>query len=67
MTVQTHTLSNGFRVVTEHMPGLESAAIGIWVGAGARHERVEQNGIAHFLEHMAFKGTKRRSALEIAE
>jgi predicted Zn-dependent peptidase len=67
LTVQTHTLSNGFRVVTEHMPGLESAAIGIWVGAGARHERVEQNGIAHFLEHMAFKGTKRRSALEIAE
>ncbi len=67
MTVQTHTLSNGFRVVTEHMPGLESAAIGIWVGAGARHERVEQNGIAHFLEHMAFKGTKRRTALEIAE
>ncbi|NVO28413.1 insulinase family protein [Donghicola sp. C2-DW-16] len=67
MTVQTHTLSNGFRIVTEHMPGLESAAIGIWVGAGARHERVEQNGIAHFLEHMAFKGTHRRTALEIAE
>lgn len=67
MTVQTHTLSNGFRIVTEHMPGLESAAIGIWVGAGARHERVEQNGIAHFLEHMAFKGTQRRTALEIAE
>ncbi len=67
MTVQTHTLSNGFRIVTENMPGLESAAIGVWVGAGARHERVEQNGIAHFLEHLAFKGTKRRTALEIAE
>ncbi|MEC9199613.1 MAG: pitrilysin family protein [Pseudomonadota bacterium] len=67
MTVQTHTLSNGFRIVTEHMPGLESAAIGIWVTAGARHERVEQNGIAHFLEHMAFKGTEKRTALEIAE
>jgi predicted Zn-dependent peptidase len=49
------------------MPGLESAAIGIWVTAGARHERVEQNGIAHFLEHMAFKGTEKRTALEIAE
>ena len=62
-----HQLSNGFRVVTEHMPGLASASVGIWVTAGARHERPEQNGIAHFLEHMAFKGTKRRSALQIAE
>ncbi len=49
------------------MPGLQSASIGLWVLAGGRHERVEQNGIAHFLEHMAFKGTKRRSALQIAE
>lgn len=49
------------------MPGLQSAAIGVWVTAGGRNERIEQNGIAHFLEHMAFKGTKRRSALEIAE
>ena len=62
-----HTLPNGLRVVTEHMPGLKSASIGIWVMAGGRHERPEQNGIAHFLEHMAFKGTKRRSAIEIAE
>ncbi|WP_299603635.1 pitrilysin family protein [uncultured Tateyamaria sp.] len=67
MTTQTHRLSNGFRIVTEHMPGLASASIGIWVGAGARHETPEQNGIAHFLEHMAFKGTERRSALQIAE
>ncbi|MBO9477386.1 insulinase family protein [Shimia sp. R11_0] len=67
MTVQLHTLSNGFRIATEHMPGLESASIGIWVSAGGRHERAPQNGIAHFLEHMAFKGTKRRNALEIAE
>ena len=49
------------------MPGLKSASIGIWIKAGGRHERVEQNGIAHFLEHMAFKGTKRRSSLQIAE
>ena len=49
------------------MPGLASASVGVWVGAGARHEAPEQNGIAHFLEHMAFKGTDRRSALQIAE
>jgi len=67
LSVQLHTLSNGFRIVTEHMPGLKSASIGIWVNAGGRHEAPEQNGIAHFLEHMAFKGTARRTALEIAE
>ncbi|SDW12192.1 M16 family metallopeptidase [Litoreibacter albidus] len=67
MTQQLTTLSNGFRIVTEHMPSLESASVGIWVNAGGRHERIEQNGIAHFLEHMAFKGTTRRSALQIAE
>ncbi|MGL5009514.1 MAG: M16 family metallopeptidase, partial [Paracoccaceae bacterium] len=49
------------------MPGLMSASAGIWVNAGGRHERAEQNGIAHFLEHMAFKGTMKRSALRIAE
>ena len=67
MSLQDHRLSNGFRIVTEHMPGLASAAIGIWVSAGGRHETPQQNGIAHFLEHMAFKGTERRSALQIAE
>ncbi|WP_273689764.1 M16 family metallopeptidase [Ketogulonicigenium vulgare] len=67
MTVQIHTLSNGFRIATEVMPGLQSATIGIWVSAGGRHEAPQENGIAHFLEHMAFKGTKTRSALQIAE
>ncbi len=67
MSVQLHTLPNGLRVVTEHMPGLKSASLGLWVLAGGRHEREVQNGIAHFLEHMAFKGTRRRSALQIAE
>lgn len=67
MTTRLTTLSNGFRIVTEDMPGLQSASAGVWVMAGGRHERAEQNGIAHFLEHMAFKGTKRRSALQIAE
>jgi predicted Zn-dependent peptidase len=67
LTLRLDTLPNGFRIVTEHMPGLQSASVGIWVTAGGRHERAEQNGIAHFLEHMAFKGTKKRSALRIAE
>ncbi|MEI6800791.1 MAG: pitrilysin family protein [Pseudomonadota bacterium] len=67
MTVKLTTLANGLRIVTEDMPGLKSASAGVWVTAGGRHERPEQNGIAHFLEHMAFKGTKRRSALQIAE
>ncbi len=67
MSVALHTLPNGLRVVTEIMPGLKSASAGLWVTAGARHERAEQNGIAHFLEHMAFKGTARRSAVQIAE
>ena len=67
MTQRLHTLPNGFRIVTEAMPGLQSASVGLWVEAGGRHETAEQNGIAHFLEHMAFKGTRRRSALRIAE
>jgi predicted Zn-dependent peptidase len=67
LTVQTHHLKNGFRIVTENMPGLKSASVGIWVNAGGRHERIEQNGIAHFLEHMAFKGTSRRNSVQIAE
>ena len=67
MTIEITTLANGFRVATEVMPGLGSASVGIWIDAGTRHERPDENGIAHFLEHMAFKGTRRRSALRIAE
>ncbi len=67
MTVEISTLSNGLRVVTEHMPHLETAALGVWVRAGSRDERPEENGLSHLLEHMAFKGTKRRSARAIAE
>jgi len=67
LSLKITTLPNGFRIVTEHMPGLLSASAGIWVTAGGRHEQAEQNGIAHFLEHMAFKGTERRTALKIAE
>ena len=67
MTVQFSTLSNGLRVVTHRMEAVESVSLGMWVHVGTRHERPEINGIAHMLEHMAFKGTKRRSALAIAE
>jgi len=67
VTIDISTLANGLTVVTERMPGYNSAALGIWVRAGCRHERESQNGIAHFLEHMAFKGTARRTARAIAE
>jgi predicted Zn-dependent peptidase len=67
LTIRLTTLPNGLRIATERMPGIASASVGIWVLAGGRHEAAEQNGIAHFLEHMAFKGTTRRSAFQIAE
>ncbi|MEK6205212.1 MAG: insulinase family protein, partial [Amylibacter sp.] len=54
MTVELTTLPNGFRIVSEYMPSLQSASLGVWVCAGGRHESVDQNGTAHFLEHMAF-------------
>ena len=65
--VKVTTLPNGLRVVSEEMPGLATMAIGVWSGAGSRHERAEEQGLAHLLEHMAFKGTTRRNALQIAE
>ncbi|HEX6101967.1 MAG TPA: pitrilysin family protein [Alphaproteobacteria bacterium] len=67
MSVKVTRLANGLTVATDAMAGVESATVGVWVGAGARHEPAEVNGIAHLLEHMAFKGTERRSALAIAE
>ena len=67
MGVEITCLPNGLYVVTHNLPHLETVALGIWVKAGARDERPEENGIAHFLEHMAFKGTERRSAQAIAE
>ncbi|HAU28532.1 MAG TPA: peptidase M16 [Rhodospirillaceae bacterium] len=60
------TLANGMRVVTDRTPWVETASVGIWVGAGARDEEKGASGIAHFLEHMAFKGTTTRSARDIA-
>jgi len=61
------TLPNGLRVITDAMPGLETTSIGVWVDAGSRNEGLEINGVSHLLEHMAFKGTARRSARAIAE
>ena len=60
-------LANGLRVATRSLPHLRTAAVGLWVGAGSRHEPAERQGLAHFLEHMAFKGTATRSARDIAE
>ncbi|HLN98438.1 MAG TPA: pitrilysin family protein [Pyrinomonadaceae bacterium] len=57
---------NGITVLTEHMPGLRSVTAGIWVRRGSRHESPELNGICHFIEHAVFKGTKRRTARDIA-
>ena len=65
--VEISRLENGLTIVSHTMPQLETVALGIWVRAGARDERPSENGIAHFLEHMAFKGTGRRSARDIAE
>lgn len=67
MTAEITTLPNGLRVVSEAMPHVETVSLGVWVGAGARHETESQHGLSHFLEHMAFKGTARRSAQAIAE
>jgi predicted Zn-dependent peptidase len=64
--VQTTRLSNGLTILTEHMPGLRSISLGIWVRRGSRHESPALNGICHFIEHALFKGTSRRSAHEIA-
>lgn len=65
--VRLTTLGNGLRVVTETMPHVATAALGVWVGAGARHERADEHGLSHLLEHMAFKGTGRRDARAIVE
>ena len=67
MSVEVTRLSTGLVVVTDTMPHLETASLGVWVGAGSRDERPDEHGISHLLEHMAFKGTSRRSARQIAE
>ena len=61
------TLPNGVRLAIEPVPAVRSASLGIWVGTGSRHEKEEEGGAAHFIEHMVFKGTGRRSAQQLAQ
>lgn len=65
--VEKYILNNGVRVVLEHIPHVRSVAIGVWIRTGARYEQIKDNGISHFIEHMLFKGTTKRTAREIAE
>ncbi|MBD9386223.1 insulinase family protein [Rhizobium sp. CG4] len=67
MNVQVTRLASGLTVVTERMPHIESVALGVWIKSGSRNETDNEHGIAHLLEHMAFKGTARRTARQIAE
>ncbi|MBB3133836.1 putative Zn-dependent peptidase [Rhizobium pisi] len=67
MTVECTRQKSGLTVVTETMPHLESVALGVWIKSGSRNETADEHGIAHLLEHMAFKGTARRTARQIAE
>jgi predicted Zn-dependent peptidase len=67
MSIAVTTLKSGVKVVTDTMPHLETAALGVWVNSGSRDELRDEHGISHFLEHMAFKGTRRRTARQIAE
>ena len=63
---QTTILPNGATILTLPIPGVRSAALGFFVGVGSRHEKAAENGAAHFIEHMVFKGTGRRSAGDLA-
>jgi predicted Zn-dependent peptidase len=64
--IERQVLPNGIRVITERMPHVRSVSVGIWVGTGSREEPPHQTGISHFVEHMVFKGTRKRSAEQIA-
>ena len=67
MSVTVSTLKNGLRVVSDTLPNLETVTVGTWVDVGSRFESASENGLSHMLEHMAFKGTRKRSAYDIAE
>src|ERR1700690_1251945 len=64
--IERTVLPNGIRVISERMPHVRSVSVGIWIGTGSREETDEESGISHFIEHMVFKGTKNRSAEQIA-
>ena len=65
--VEITRLSNGLTIATERMPEIATATLGVWVGTGSRNEAPEEHGLSHLIEHMAFKGTAKRSARQIAE
>ena len=67
MSVEISKLPSGLTVITDTMPHLETAALGVWAGVGGRDEKPNEHGISHLLEHMAFKGTSKRNAREIVE
>ena len=67
MSVELSRLANGLTVVSHARADVETVSLGLWIGAGSRSEGASEHGVAHFLEHMAFKGTDRRSAQDIAE
>jgi predicted Zn-dependent peptidase len=64
--IEQTNLANGVRIISEHMPHVRSVSMGVWIASGSRTERGDENGIAHFIEHMVFKGTSNRTAEEIA-
>src|SRR6266852_2876967 len=64
--IARQALPNGVRVITERMPHVRSVSVGVWICTGSREETQQETGISHFIEHMLFKGTKNRSAEEIA-
>src|SRR5688572_9260398 len=66
-TIVRDVLPNGLRILTEQMPHVRSVSVGVWLARGSRHEPASQSGIAHFVEHMLFKGTGTRSAEDIAQ
>src|SRR5882672_8072920 len=65
--IRVTRLANGFTIASDRMESVETVSLGVWADVGTRHEPAEINGVAHLLEHMAFKGTERRSAQAIAE
>lgn len=67
MSIELTTLPNGLRIITDSVESVDSVAVGIWADVGTRHEDMEHNGVAHMVEHMMFKGTPSRNALQIVE
>ena len=67
MKHQKTILKNGLQIITSVRPEIETVSLGIWVNTGSAYETIDMNGISHFIEHMVFKGTQKRTALQISE